>query len=508
MKKTILAVLLTAAVFSLYAAGGSDKGRAGTGQPKALSIMAVLYVPEVPTRDIPTWGALERIAGVPLDLQFTPASSYEEKLTVSIASDTLPPAFLVVDGKADIFINGAQGGMFWQVNDAIAKSKNISKNLDPKVLQNAATSGKNYFIPRTRVLARNGFTYRKDWLKKLGLPVPKTVDDVISLARTFAARDPDGNGKNDTFGFIVEAADARGNLGSAVGEIAMLKGMGNGYVEQNNQLIPVYMTEPYIETLVLFSQLYKEGIINQDFATINGSRMWELLNAERAGIFMGNVDDILSNVDPLVSAKKAENPNVTVGDLWDFAVINSVTGEPRMNAGNGFYRGFAFSKSALKTEAEFQAAFDVFDKLDSDEARDVFLWGVEGRHYEIRNGKAYFINDNIRDREVGAFMQFAITADTVPGSLKGEKPDLTARIEAYQAEYSRKYGILNPALPFISPTEMSRGGELGQLVADAAIRLIMGQIDRNGYQAVLNQWLAQGGQAIINEYTQAWLASK
>jgi putative aldouronate transport system substrate-binding protein len=470
--------------------------------------MITLYAAEAPTRDIPTWGALERIAGVPLDLQFTPANAYEEKLTVSLASNTLPQVFLMTDQKAEIFINGAQGGMFWQVNDAMAKSRNISKNMDPKVLQNAATAGKNYFIPRTRVLARNGFTYRKDWLQKLGVPVPKTMDEVINLARAFTVRDPDGNGKDDTFGFIVEAAGVRGHLRSAVGEIALLKGMGNDWIEQNNQLIPVFMTEPYIETLVLFNQFYNERLINQDFATINSTRAWELLNAERAGIFMGNVDEIVTALDPLVSRKKAENPNITVGDFWDFAPINSVTGEPRMIAGSGFYRGFVFSKSALKTEAEFQAAFDVFDKFDGDEAKNIFTWGIEGRHYEVHNGKAYFINENVRDREIESFAQLAITGVTMPGPLQGEKPDLVVRIDAYQLEYSRKYGILNPVLPFISPTDMSRGRELGQLIGDAGIQFIMGQLDRNGYQAVINQWLAQGGQTIIDEYTQAWRASK
>jgi putative aldouronate transport system substrate-binding protein len=510
MKIMVVAFLfMAAAVCSLYAGGGSDRGGTSDQGVNKLSIMIPIGIPETPTRDAPVWQALERIAGVTLDLQFSPSDSYWDKQVVSIASNTLPHVFVVADERHNVVVNAAQGGMFWQVNDAIAKSKNISKNLDPRVLQNAATFGKNYHIPRTRVLARNGFTYRKDWLKKLGIPVPKTVDDVISLARAFTTRDPDGNGKDDTFGFIIGVAgETAGNLGGAVSEIALLKGMGNAWVEQNNQLIPGFMTEPYIDTLVLFNQLYKEKVVNQDFATINSSRVTELLNAERGGIFMGNVDDILHRFDPLISAKKAENPNIVLGDLWDFAPINSVTGEPRMNAGAGYYRGFVFSKTALKTEAEFQAAFDVFDRFDSDEAKIIFNWGVEGRNYEIRNGKAYIINENTWQRDVQPFVQLAVTADSMPGSLKGEKPDLTARIEAYQAEYPRKYGVMNPAVSLASATDSARGQELGQLVADASIRLIMGQIDRNGYQAVLNQWLAQGGQAIINEYTQAWLASK
>ena len=40
---------------------------------------------------------------------------------------------------------------------------------------------------------------RKDWLDKLGLDVPKTLDDVVEVARAFKNDDPDGNGVDDTW---------------------------------------------------------------------------------------------------------------------------------------------------------------------------------------------------------------------------------------------------------------------------------------------------------------------
>jgi putative aldouronate transport system substrate-binding protein len=41
---------------------------------------------------------------------------------------------------------------------------------------------------------------RKDWLDKLGLPVPKTWEEFTNAVIAFATKDPDGNGKNDTYG--------------------------------------------------------------------------------------------------------------------------------------------------------------------------------------------------------------------------------------------------------------------------------------------------------------------
>jgi multiple sugar transport system substrate-binding protein len=51
---------------------------------------------------------------------------------------------------------------------------------------------------------------RKDWREKLGLPQPKTWDDLRALGKAFTTQDPDGNGKPDTYGFVVPASTKRG----------------------------------------------------------------------------------------------------------------------------------------------------------------------------------------------------------------------------------------------------------------------------------------------------------
>lgn len=51
---------------------------------------------------------------------------------------------------------------------------------------------------------------RKDWREKLGLPMPKTHDDLVALATAFATQDPDGNGVADTYGMAVPGTTDRG----------------------------------------------------------------------------------------------------------------------------------------------------------------------------------------------------------------------------------------------------------------------------------------------------------
>ena len=51
-------------------------------------------------------------------------------------------------------------------------------------------------IPSTDALV-----IRKDWLTKLGLQAPTTLDEFMAVAKAFTFNDPDGNGKNDTYGY-------------------------------------------------------------------------------------------------------------------------------------------------------------------------------------------------------------------------------------------------------------------------------------------------------------------
>src|SRR5690606_9233912 len=44
---------------------------------------------------------------------------------------------------------------------------------------------------------------RTDWLDKLGLEPPRTIEELEKVMRAFTHGDPDGNGKDDTHGLAI-----------------------------------------------------------------------------------------------------------------------------------------------------------------------------------------------------------------------------------------------------------------------------------------------------------------
>ncbi|MFI9597376.1 sugar ABC transporter substrate-binding protein [Nonomuraea sp. NPDC052265] len=51
---------------------------------------------------------------------------------------------------------------------------------------------------------------RRDWREKVGMQPPQTWADLAGLARAFTEKDPDGNGRKDTAGFVIPAGTKRG----------------------------------------------------------------------------------------------------------------------------------------------------------------------------------------------------------------------------------------------------------------------------------------------------------
>lgn len=517
--KALALVLAVLAAVSLPGCGGGPSGSSGStsaqtsantaqtgGSGETISIMIPLWSPEPPQAGAPVWKKMNEMTGYNLDLQFVPADSYDDKLNISIAANQLPHAFCVLRNKESAFVNAARSGMFWDIGDALAASTDLSKNLSKEVLYNASIDGVNYFLPRTRVTTRTAVNIRKDWLEAVGMEVPETMDELYDVLVAFATKDPDGNGKNDTFGMITAAEESTGVWGFNI--MAVINGSGNFWVEQDGELIPTFTTQPYIDTIKWYKKLYDEKLINQDFATIQQEKGFELLNAEQGGVFLGNSDEILNRFDALLAAKQAENPDTDLTDLFVFqSKIKSSDGNIHIPAEIGFYGGIAFPKTTLRTEEDFRKVFGIFDTIESEEGKTLIKWGMKDVNYKIEDGQAVQINNDLYTRDVGSFDQLTITGRSIPPKLTGQQSPMRMSVEADQIE-NQKYGLMGPTGPFISATNAEKGNEIRKIYTDATIQWIVGEIDESGYMAAIEQWKASGGRNIIDEMNAAYKASK
>ncbi len=87
---------------------------------------------------------------------------------------------------------------------------------------------------------------RKDWLAKLGLKEPKTVEDLYTVAKAFTEQDPDGNGKKDTYGLIIPKWPGGYGSASPYDVIETWFGAPNGWGERDGKLVPGFDTPEFL----------------------------------------------------------------------------------------------------------------------------------------------------------------------------------------------------------------------------------------------------------------------
>ncbi|OBR62503.1 ABC transporter substrate-binding protein [Paenibacillus oryzae] len=146
--------------------------------------------------------------------QAAAGKDFEQKINLSIASNDLPDAMVV---KETQFRQMVKSGQLEDLTEAFNKYasptlKEIIETTKGLAMQSVTVDGKMYALPNVTPEADmvHYMWIRKDWLDKLGLEPPKTIDELEMVATAFVEQDPDGNGKADTVG--ISGPQLGGNL--------------------------------------------------------------------------------------------------------------------------------------------------------------------------------------------------------------------------------------------------------------------------------------------------------
>jgi multiple sugar transport system substrate-binding protein len=141
--------------------------------------------------------------GIKVTIGKATLTDFETALTAAASAHQLPD--VVLDDAAQMGNFASQGIVL-----PIDKSKFTGADQLTDQAWASATDlkGQVYAVPFSA--QANVLLIRKDWLDKLGLQPPKTWSDLEKVAQAFTTQDPDGDGKNDTYGLAVPGSTARG----------------------------------------------------------------------------------------------------------------------------------------------------------------------------------------------------------------------------------------------------------------------------------------------------------
>lgn len=153
-----------------------------------------------------------------------------------------------------------------------------SKELTRKLLTHA--DGNVYCMPYTGyTLAFGAATFvRKDWMEKLGLSMPKTLDEYHDLIKAFVEKDPDGNGKNDTLGI----SGANFDFHYVFGAHGIMRDTYN--LQEDGSVTYSSVSEAYKNALKTLATWYKEGLIDPETFTDDRAALREKWSSGMIGL--------------------------------------------------------------------------------------------------------------------------------------------------------------------------------------------------------------------------------
>lgn len=463
-------------------------------EPVNISIMAALQTPDVPDKTIQKM--LEEATNTKLDIQWVPTDSYEEKLNASFATGTLPQVVGISANSLAMFRDAMRNNQFWEIGPFLQEYPNLSK-LNPDVLKDASVEGKIYALYQERPLSRQGFIYRKDWADKFGLQAPATTEEFFTMLEKFTKEDPDGNGENDTIGL----ADRNDFIYGAFKTISSWFGTPNNWGVQDGKFVPEFMTPEYMDTMNFFKRIYEAGYMNKDFPVTVKADQHNLITTGKAGVYVGSLGD----VGPMQTKITELYPNA----LLD---VHNRVAAPGKEYGiwaiPGFGGVFLFPKSAIKSEEELRDILAFYDQLMSPELANLTRWGIDGKHYTLVNGKVLPDEDRAMfEREVKPYLSLQVGGpSTINGFLESEQPTPAAAKAAELIKDNDNYLIHDPSTALDSDTFNQGGARLQEIIKDATYKYILGEIDEAGFKAAVDQWLKQGGQKIIDEFSASYAA--
>lgn len=456
--------------------------------------------------------------------------AYHTKIRLALTSqETLPDAFVVQDRGlvADLM----ESGKVMDIQDAF--DKYASDRL--KKLYEENDSGLDQVKLNGRLMGLPIFTtgdatdpvlwIRQDWLDNLNLEAPMTIEEFEKVMNAFTNNDPDGNGKDDTFGFTFSGRDG---YGSWMSDASFIFGAYSGkylpgtYQLSDNGKLVYGSTQPGTkEALGKLREWYRKGYLDKELAVLDPVKATESFIQGKSGIIAAPsyaydwpLKDILGN-NPDAKVVPYKLPTGPDGKTARFG---STLNENKV---------ILFNKDFKNMEAFFVYLDKMYDR--EFETGDFQYGYAEGYDYALVDGQPVYDPEKFPEPQEQIFdpgiYSFLWGTPKIPFKLstdqnyiyEGDEPKTNSQYRVSQAnENTIKAGALNYQMRDISalsvflgaPTETmaSKGENLKTMEIELFNKIVYGKEPLEKYDQFVKDWYEKGGTQIEKEVNE-WYES-
>ena len=503
-RKTMLALACVLVLTGGVLACSSPEAERGDSGDKKYTITSFDFLfTDIPPKDGRGVKMINERFNVDYRREYAVVTEYNQKLTARVAAGDIPDVigFSMEEDRGN-YVKWAKQGAFLPLNEYIDDYPTLK--MVPKEVWNAVSvDGKIYAIPKyypkkyqiTPII-------RKDWLDKLGLKMPTNFEELKEVAIAFAKRDPDGNGKDDTYGLVFGEKNLINfyHFGTYWDADAWY------HKNEKGQYIPGIISDARKEWIRVMAELYKAGAIQKDFVLLSHNEAnTKVFNAGKAGIFFGAPRGM---ADDYMKALKKIHPGVELAPIPPFRAPDGSRG---YTAGSGFYTASALSAKLADDPGKVRRILEIIDfgrkfyppEQQNPKNKDFdWLYGNEGTGYQMVDGaptlpegkKGLAPWNYMIDRSMWApsdeANQYHRTYKTKEyRKLAKELEEMHARIPHYD----------NPIHQVYSETFIEKGQEITLKLLNEQARIITGDRPLSDWDRLVQEYLEAGGAQIIEE---------
>lgn len=221
---------------------------------------------------------------------------YTDSVTMVIAQNDLPDVMIVedLDELQYLVDNDMIADLTDSYNNCMSDTiKNIYGSYGRDILDVVTFGGKIMAIPETNISdGPNLIWLRKDWMDALGLSAPRTLSDVEEIIRQFKEKDPGHNGAGNTVGLVCDTSLCGGCGYSSEYTLDIIFAAYGAFPKQwiydeDGNVVYGSVQPEAKEALAHIHELYKEGMLDQDFLMRTSSNLIELIVDGQCGSFFG-----------------------------------------------------------------------------------------------------------------------------------------------------------------------------------------------------------------------------
>jgi putative aldouronate transport system substrate-binding protein len=239
------------------------------------------------------WSRLyEQVLGIQIKYDWIAKGSlYQQKLGVAIASGHIPDVVRVNAQQLRELSNAGMIQDLTAIYDQYATpfTRDILSQEGIGPFEKATLEGRLMGIPEVNSSIEDAeyLWIRTDWMDRLGLESPTTIDDVLTISKAFTENDPDRNGEVDTFGLAATQYLWDPVMGLS-GFMAAYDAFPNIWIEDDSGKLVYGGIQPEVkQALKVLKTMYQEGQLDSEFGFKDGNKVKNQIAAGKIGMFYG-----------------------------------------------------------------------------------------------------------------------------------------------------------------------------------------------------------------------------